>query len=158
MSVLKPMKQFISLCLLVFALSFSCFSQSKTNDIQLLTHLKEVQWPKAYKDQDTTLLNKILAAEFQSIDASGFVSNKKKEMGYILKNKPTYSSFQFTVIRLDVFENNSAVVAGTSTVKGIGPEGSYVMTYQSSDFFIKRDNRWQVVGSHVSGVTKVSNN
>jgi Domain of unknown function (DUF4440) len=152
------MKQCISFCLLFFVGTFTCLAQSKDADIKSLTHLREVEWPQAYKTQDTTLLNKILASEFQGIDAAGIVTNKQRELNYIKKHKPDYSSFQFTVIRLDIFENGSAIVAGTGTVKGIGKEGNYVMTYQSSNFFVKRDNRWQAVGAHISGVSRVALN
>ncbi len=151
------MKQCISFCLFFVGAS-TCFSQGKDADIKSLRYLREVEWPQAYKNQDTTLLDKILASEFQSIDAAGLVTNKQRELDYIKKHKPDYASFQFTVIRLDIFENGSAIVAGTGTVKGIGKEGNYVMTYQSSNFFVKRDNRWQAVGAHVSGVSRVAIN
>ena len=36
-----------------------------------LRYLKEVIWPKAYREQDTLLLDKILDESFELIDGSG---------------------------------------------------------------------------------------
>lgn len=88
------------------------------------------------------------------IDASGGVSTKKLELDYIKKNKPSYSSFVFTINRLDVFENGTAVVSGTGLIKGKGKEGDYETTYQSSNVFIKRNGLWKAISSHVSGVKR----
>lgn len=119
-----------------------------------LRHLKEVEWPKAYREQDTVLLNRILADEFQSIDAEGTVSLKKDELDYIRKNKPRYTSFSFRITRLDVFENATAIVSGTGTIKGKDEKGNWELTYQSSNVFIKRANQWKAIGSHVSGLRR----
>lgn len=122
--------------------------------MQTLRHIKEVEWPASYRMQDTLLLDKILADEFQSIDAAGEVSNKKLELEYIKNNKPTYSSFNYKITRLEIFENNTAIISGTGTLKGSNEKGDYVMTYQSSNVFIKRKNHWKAISSHVSGIKK----
>lgn len=124
------------------------------DDREQLRYLKTVEWPKAYREQDTVLLKKILADEFQMIDASGETSTKKLEIEYIKKNKPSYSSFTFTINRLDIFENGTAVVSGTGLIKGTGKKGDYQTTYQSSNVLTKRKGQWQAISSHVSGVKR----
>ena len=119
-----------------------------------LREVKEVLWPKAYREQDTALLAQILADEFESIDAAGARSTKPEEIDYIRKNKPGYDSFRFEIRRLQVFENRTAVVSGTGFIETQpkdGKKGSRT-EYQSSNVFIERDGRWQAIASHVSGV------
>lgn len=154
---LEFMRKFFALIILLSGGSFS-FAQnimSREADEKALRYLKEVEWPKSYYEQDTLLLDRILADEFQSIDASGEVSNKKLEMNYVKKNKPSYSSFTFKILRLDLFENGTAVVSGTGVIKGKNDKGGYEMTYQSSNIFIKRKNQWKAISSHVSGVKQL---
>jgi ketosteroid isomerase-like protein len=146
------MKTKILIILLVT--SVQCLAQDLLTDKQKLRYLKEVEWPKAYREQDTVLLDRILAKEFQLIDASGEVTNKKDELAYIRKHKPGYSSFVFTIERLDIFENGTAVVSGTGLVKGTEKDKPYELTYRSSNVLIKRDGRWRAVSSHVSGVSR----
>ena len=119
-----------------------------------LREIKEVLWPKAYREQDTALLDEILAREFESIDASGARSTKAEELDYIRKNKPSYDSFRFVITRLQVFENRTAVVSGTGFIdtKTKGDAKGSRTEYQSSNVFIERDGRWQAIASLVSGV------
>jgi hypothetical protein len=141
--------------LFLMVMLMSCNSNTTTSsadDREKLTHLKEVLWPRAYREQDATLLETILADEFQMIDDAGEWSNKKLELDYIRKNKPAYDSFRFEITRLDVFENGTAVVAGTGHIKGRDEKGPYYMQYQSSNILIKRQGSWRAISSHVSGV------
>lgn len=123
-------------------------------DQDTLRHLKEVLWPKAYAEQDGKLLDAILADEFQMVDADGNWSSKREELDYISKNKPSHDSFVFTIKRLEVFENGTAIVAGEGTIKGKDKDGPYVMTYQSSNVLIKRGGQWKAIASHVSGIKR----
>lgn len=119
-----------------------------------LRELKEILWPKAYREQDAALLAQILADEFESIDAEGNVSTKAEELDYVRKNKPSYDSFRFVIRRLEIFENQTAVVSGTGYIETKAREGKKgsKTEYQSSNVFIERDGRWQAISSHVSGI------
>ena len=125
-------------------------------DESKLREIKEVLWPKAYREQDVALLDRILAQEFQSIDDGGEVSTKEKELDYIRKNKPSYQSFRYEIKRLEIFENRTAVVSGTGTMLFARTDKAKPsrVVYQSSNVFIERDGRWQAVSSHVSGIKK----
>jgi ketosteroid isomerase-like protein len=134
-------------------LSAQTNSTEKTDE-KALRYLKEVEWPKAYREQDTKLLDRILADEFQMIDEEGGWSNKKRELERIKTNKPDYESFRFEIKRLDIFENGTAIVAGTGHIKGRDKDGAYRIEYQSSNVLIKRKGLWKAVSSHVSGVKR----
>lgn len=121
-------------------------------DQMALRQIKEVDWPKAYREQDPALLDRILADEFQMIDSEGTWSSKADELNYVRKHEPGYESFRFVIKRLEIFENDSAVVAGTGVITGRDGTDQVVTQYQSTNIFIKRDGRWQAIASHVSGV------
>ena len=148
------MKQIVSI-LLVAAVAAGPALAEKKSDEEILRHLKEVEWPLAYAEQDAELLDRILADEFQMIDAAGNWSDKAGELEWVRKNKPTYDSFAFRIKRLEIFDKDTAVIAGTGIVKGApGPDGPMNFTYESSNVLIKRDGRWQAILSHVSGITE----
>lgn len=151
------MKHVFAFTLLIAVLTGCTEKSEKTavltaDDREKLTTLKEVLWPKAYREQDTILLDQILADEFQLIDADGNWSDKKFELDYIKKNKPSYDSFRFEIKRLDIFENGTAIVAGTGHIEGNDENGPYKMIYQSSNVLIKRQGEWKAIASHVSGI------
>ena len=129
-------------------------ARDQETDKARLRELKEVLWPRAYREQDPVLLAQILADEFESIDAGGSVSTKAEELDYVRKNKPSYDSFRFVIRRLQIFENRTAVVSGTGFIETKARDGKKAsrMEYQSSNVFIERDGRWQAISSHVSGI------
>jgi hypothetical protein len=128
---------------------------TERSDEAILREIKEVHWPRAYREGDVALLDRILASEFQMIDAAGEWSDKTAELDDISKNRPTYRSFRFEIKRLEIFENGTAVIAGRGVV--IAAEGDEFgdFEYQSSNILIKRDGRWQAIASHVSGVKQL---
>jgi len=113
-----------------------------------LRYLKEVEWPKAYREQDTLLLDRILGDDFQMIEANGNVSNKEIELDWIKKNSHNPDSFYYEIKRFDFLENGTAIVSGTGHILNDTTE----TIYQSSNIFIKREGNWKAVASHVSGV------
>lgn len=125
--------------------------RNREQDEATLRNLKQVQWPKAYREQDTVLLDRILADEFQMIDSDGIPSTKKEQLAYIKSHKPGYISFEFKIERLDLFENNTAVVSGTGTIRAKDKKGLYDVVYQSSNVLIKRSGEWRAISSHTSG-------
>lgn len=131
------------------------FAENSTDEAAL-RELKEVLWPKAYFEQDTKLLDRILAPEFQMVDGDGNWSAKADELAWLSKNKPAYDSLVFSIRRLDIFENGTAIAAGTGTIRGSDDEGPYVAEYQSTNVLIKRDGQWRAIASHVSGYKKIS--
>ncbi|MDH3243879.1 MAG: nuclear transport factor 2 family protein [Saprospiraceae bacterium] len=134
--------------------AFPCMGQ-QGSDREVLTYLKEVEWPKAYREQDTALLDRILASEFQMIDDQGNWYTKQDELEYIKGNKPSYESFRYEIKRLDIFENATAVVSGVGHIRSQDEEGPYLSTYHSSNVLIKRKGIWKAISSHVSGIKKM---
>ncbi len=126
------------------------------SDNDFLRRLKEVDWPKAYREQDPKLLDSILAEEFQMISNDGAWSNKLKELERVRTTKPSYDEFRFEIKRLEIFENGTAIIAGTGRGSGKDTAGKYTFEYQSSNILIKRNGEWKAIASHVSGYKRVS--
>lgn len=119
-------------------------------EMEGLRYLKEVEWPKAYREQDTILLDRILGDDFQMVRDDGVWSNKKKEMNWIRNNAMSHDSFRYEIKRLEILENGTAIIAGTGHIINDDLE----TTYESSNILIKRNGIWKAVLSHVSGVTE----
>lgn len=117
-------------------------------DRESLTYLKEVVWPKAYREQDTILLDRILGEDFQMIDHRGKWYTKADELEWIKKNAVKNDSFRYEIKRMDLFDNGMAIVCGTGHIFNDSVE----TTYQSSNILIKRNDIWKAVASHVSGI------
>jgi len=150
---MRPFLAAFLACLLAAAMPTG--SADATDDEAALRELKTVLWPRAYFTKDVKLLDRILAEEFQSVDDEGSWSSKAEEITWLSNNRPTYDSLTFKIRRLEVFNGDTAIVAGTGTIRGKDQSGEYVGEYQSSNIFIKRDGTWRAVASHVSGYRKV---
>ena len=137
---------------LVVGLSAPTRAATSASDEAELREIKEVLWPRAYREGDVALLDRLLADEFRLIDAEGGWSDKAAELEHVAKKRWVNRSFRFEIRRLEVFENGTAVVAGRGVAIGpeSDPDGGY--QYQSSNILIRRAGRWQAIASHVSGV------
>lgn len=102
---------------------------------------------KVYSTNDTALLNTILHNDFQLVDGSGEITDKKFEMNWIKENKIKHDSFWYEIKRLDVYHDNTAIISGTGHIINNGKKA----IYQSSNILIKQDSLWKAISSHVSG-------
>ncbi|MEN8787897.1 MAG: nuclear transport factor 2 family protein [Flavobacteriaceae bacterium] len=125
----------------------------KAEDLKALRYLKEVEWPKAYREQDTVLLDRILGEDFQMIDGAGNWSDKNNELAWIRENASAPDSFYYDIKRLDALENGTALICGTGHIFN----DSTHTVYQSSNILIKRNGIWKAVASHVSGIKPAQN-
>ncbi len=114
------------------------------DDEATLRHFKTVLWPKAYREQDVELLDRLLHDSFEMISANGERSTKQDELEYIRNNAWTAASFEFRIERLDIYDGSTAIISGQ------GITDTY--TYRSSNILIKVNGQWRAIASHVSGV------
>ena len=129
----------------------SSISSVSAQDLEALRYLKEVEWPKAYREQDTILLDRILGEDFQMIDAAGNWSDKAGELAWIKENASAPDSFYYNIKRFEALENGTVLICGTGNIFN----DSTHTIYQSSNILIKREGTWKAVASHVSGVKKL---
>lgn len=150
--------KYLSIALISF-LVISCATSDTSKqaavtpeDEAIVRNLKTTLLPNAYIEQDTARLNQLLHKDFQLVDDNGDTYTKTDEMEYVGNYGPSYSSFEFEVLRLNVFDNGTAMVFGKGTMKGTDDAGAYITSYKSSDIFIKVEGQWKAISSHVSGV------
>ncbi len=154
------MKKIIQ-CTITFSiiiLFFGCNTDEK-NDAQIdtnsdrekLRYLKEIDWPKAYAEQDTILLDKILGDDFRMIDQTGNWYTKKDELDWIKKNATQNDSFRYEIKRFEILDNGTAIICGTGHIQ----KDSIKSIYQSSNVLVKREGQWKAILSHVSGVMAI---
>lgn len=74
--------------------------------------LKEELWPRAYREGDPALLDRILADEFQGVGPDGAWSSKGQELERVSRTRMVNKSFRFAIRRREVLGNATAVVAG----------------------------------------------
>lgn len=120
------------------------------DDAAQLREIKLVLWPRAYREQDVALLDRLLDPGFRLVGADGDVSDKAGELDWIARNKPSYDSFRYEIERLDIHGGDTAVVAGMGTVRGRRDGAPYTSRYRSTNVLVKRDGAWRAVASHVS--------
>ncbi len=142
----------LSLCIL------SCTTSPNqivdANDLEKLTDIQKNQLVKAYLEQDSVLLDKLLHEDYQLIDDNGDRYTKGDELTYVSNYPPSYSSQEFEILEIDIIDNGSAVVIAKATLKGMDGEDAYITTYTISTSYVKIDGLWSAINSHVSGVNE----
>gem|GEM_PF-304687 len=123
----------------------------QASDLETLRYIKEVEWPKAYREQDTVLLDRILGDDFQMVTADGEWSNKALQIERIKATAMDHDYFSYEIKRLELLENGTAIIAGTGHIINDSEETNY----ESSNILIKREGIWKAVLSHVSGITQL---
>lgn len=120
-----------------------------TRDVEILRQIKLELWPRAYREQDPALLDRILDERFQMVDGAGQVSTKAAELAWVSENKPGYEAFKFEIERLEV-DANSALIVGIGTLQFPANSGQPLQRYRSSNVFVRRAGNWRAIASHVS--------
>jgi ketosteroid isomerase-like protein len=148
---MSAIKALLKGLLLWGALVMPALTADLLDDERVLREFKQVLWPKAYREQDVALLDRILADNFRLIDDQGRWSSKAEELQWVAANKPGYDSLSFAIERLEIFGGDTAIVAGTGTLRGSNKDGPYIGEYRSTNVLIKQNGVWRAVASHISG-------
>lgn len=121
---------------------------------QTLRDLKTRRWPAIYAQPDPAALDAFLHPQFQVIDGAGGVTKKAEEVAWLRTKAPDPPNrrFTYTIERLEVFPNCTAMISGQGRIEVTTAEGRrQVSTYRSSNVLIKVDGAWRPIASHVSG-------
>jgi hypothetical protein len=136
---------------LLTVLSLAASAPAHADEAEL-RQLKETIWPQAYRERDVELLDRILDAEFVLVSADGSWSTKADELASLPSSSWPHDSFEFEIKRLDLYNDNTAIISGEGRATGTDAGKPYCLRYQSSNVLIRRDIGWRAVLSHVSGV------
>ena len=126
-------------------------ARAQSADEAFIRKFKTEDWPRAYRTQDTALLDRMLADSFVVVDDQGGWSTKAQEIADLKRTPWKNDGFTFTIRRLDIYGGDTAIVSGEGLVRYEGEKPRQVR-YQSSNVLVKQDGTWRAVASHVSGV------
>jgi len=106
----------------------------------------ERDWADAAMKKDTAALENILAADFIGQSADG-VRNKRQALASVMSSAVKIESGALSDMKPIVF-GDAAVVHGVWTEKSTTGGKDTSGQYRWTDTFVKRDGRWQCVGSY----------
>jgi len=124
------------------------------------TELKKIEndWPRIMKEHDASAVKRIEADDAVFIYPDGSSGDKAQDVKDIESGALSADSWEIADLKVNVLNNDSAVVSGRSIVKG----GKYKMPdgktqdisgeYRWIDTFVRRNGQWQVVASGVLAI------
>ena len=146
------MKRLISLATLGVALGTVAMvygqrdNRTETNDeVARFIMDSERQWLEANLSHDPSILEKILADDFQMMRADGRFSTKADEIGFVKHSNPSCKreSDHLDEHKVRVF-GHTAVSYGWETFKVTCVDKVHTGTYFWSGVWLKRNGRWQM--------------
>jgi ketosteroid isomerase-like protein len=113
----------------------------------------ENTWRQAVVTRDKVALQRLYAAEYQSIDQEGAVWDKEQDILIDTTGGSRLASFTLDDLKVQ-FYGDVAVVTGHNTSHGTFLDRAAKGDYRFTDVFVKRDARWQVVNSQVTPISE----
>lgn len=119
------------------------------NDEQQIVRLFE-DGDRALIAGDVAELSRIFADDYVQYDESGKVSTKSDVIANLRSGKIRYVSMISTGRRIRILRNDVAIVHGSED-DAVEQDGkSFSVRYLYMDVVMKRDGRWQIVGSQLA--------
>ncbi|HKP85347.1 MAG TPA: DUF4440 domain-containing protein [Blastocatellia bacterium] len=118
----------------------------------------EREWLDAYVKRDAAAMDRIEADDFMITYPDGKVVTKSEEIANIKRPAPDGPAPTFTTEETKVrVYGDTAILTGKVIQKGTyagGPNKGQEYNIQSryTDVYVKRNGRWQVVASHLTGI------
>lgn len=104
---------------------------------------------------DADVVDELLADDFIGTSSTGRVGSKSTLLYELKHDQNTYSSATARGLIVRAFGPNVAVVAGTAKETGTTPDGQrFSNSSRFTDTWMKRNDRWQCVASHVAQLPK----
>src|SRR5437867_10095575 len=113
----------------------------------------ENDWPRIIKERDSAAVQRIEADDVMLVYPDGSLGNKQRDITDIGSGALSADSWDVSEIRVNVLDNNSAVVS----LRNVVTNGKYKMAdgrtqnisgqFRSIDTFTRRNGLWQLVGS-----------
>ena len=127
-----------------------------TPDIQAITpEITRIEndWPRIIKERDSAAVQRIEADDVMLVYPDGSLGSKQRDITDIGSGALSADSWEVSEIRVNVLDNNSAVVS----LRNVVTNGKYKMAdgrtqnisgqFRSIDTFTRRNGLWQLVGS-----------
>lgn len=176
------MKKYLSVAVLALAIAllvlaqFGCASpqNTNTNTVSVATpeptpdkaaieaELTKIEndWPRIIKEHDVATVQKIEADDAVFVYPDGSLGDKAQDVKDMEAGSLSADSWEVLDLKVNVIDNDAAVVSGRNVVKG----GKYKMPdgkttdisgeYRVVDTFARRNGQWQVVAGAATPIQK----
>jgi len=104
----------------------------------------------AYEKNDAATIQRMVADGYVLTNSRGGYDTKADDVKAAQNKDVVFSTFRNENMKVRIFEN-TAIVTGTTIVKGRAKDGSTVdLAVLFTDTLVKMNGRWQLVAGHVS--------
>lgn len=125
------------------------------NDSAVLAYIEQ-EWNDATRTHDPRWFERNLAADYSGISGTNETRTKAQEVGFARTNQRTFASLELSELAARIV-GDMAIVTGVNTIKGKEADGKPLdYSVRFTDVFVRRDGRWQVLGTHGSILPKKS--
>jgi len=137
-------------------------SPERVDTASIQTELLRIEndWPRIIKEKDSAAVERVEAEDAVFIYPDGSIGDKAKDIKDTESGALSADSWELADLKVNVLDNDSAVVSGRSIVKG----GKYKMPngktqdisgeYRWIDTYARRNGQWQLVAGASTPVMK----
>lgn len=140
-----------TITLLMFALTISC--QTKRTDARQELLKLEKDFANAVVSNDADAIGKFLADNWEIVDPDGNIIDKHRFLSVIKAGTLTHERMESEGMNVRSY-GNSAVVTALTKTKGKFAGQEFTTQERATDFFVKRNGRWQCVFSQLTTLKK----
>jgi ketosteroid isomerase-like protein len=133
--------------LALFSLSLAASQQaSKMSSVEDQIRKQEQNWAQATLKEGAAAVDQYEADDIIDTDPSGRVTDKAQDKADLSSGDLKFQSMELSDLKVHVY-GNTAVAAGSNTVKGTYKGQDISGKYRFTDTWVKRSGKWQVVAS-----------
>ena len=141
------------LAVLIFALAFPLFGQGRNGAMQDEILKVEKEFGHAILKNDPDAIGRFLADDWIIIDSDGGIIDKSRFLDVVKSGALTHEAMDSDDIMARVYGDAASVTALTTT-KGKYMGQDFTTRERATDFFVKKDGRWQCVVSQLTRFAK----
>ena len=119
---------------------------SKTSSVEDQIKKQEQNWAQATVKEGAAAVDQYEADDIIDTDPSGRVTDKTQDKTDLSSGDLKFQSIELSELKVHVY-GDTAVAAGTSTVKGTYKGEDISGKYRFTDVWVKRNGKWHAVAS-----------
>ena len=147
---MKNLLAVASLCLLALSLAAGQ-EASKTSSVEDQIKKHEQSWAQATIKEGAAAVDQYEADDIITTDPSGRVTDKAQDKLDLSSGDFKIQSEELSDLKVHIY-GNTAVAAGTNTLKGTYKGQDIGGKYRLTDTWVKRNGKWQAVASQYTKV------
>jgi ketosteroid isomerase-like protein len=140
-----------ALILAFFALTMAC--QMKSSDVEQLLKAWEKDFSKAIVSNDAETIGKFLADDWVIVDPDGGIIDRTRFLDVIKSGMLTHELMESEDQTVRSYGDSAVLTALTKTKAKFAGQG-FTTQERATDFFVKRNGRWQCVFSQLTTFKK----